>query len=365
MSTIVARSRVSGKLWENRRIGVGVNFRAHKQDVVEREASQNYENQIKRGKPDVLDASDSEHLGLSIATSLTKNDRPLTRKGLRGLSGIGKVRIPNAGLRLQKVYGRKNISFTTLTLPKLPDELWDVVSASDWTLLEDKVRKLFMYYLKKQSIEDFCYVAEIQEDRFKETGKPYIHYHILHPCRHKRYRCKQTNKMLWIISADDLRKKWSKLVWNWIRELGNKYNVCLGNKFAESKPVFNASIDMQVIRKDASRYMAKYASKGADCIDAMIEAGYENCIPYHWYYISKSLIAKVLQAVKIVKEYVATVLLEEAKKVCGTNTASVLFEWVKLITRIKENGDELICGFAGSMSRDGVKYVHSLVNLQS
>jgi hypothetical protein len=56
--------------------------------------------------------------------------------------------------------------------------------------------------------------------------------------------------------------------------------------------------DIDVVYKDAARYLGKYLSKGGKVIDEIIEAGKRDELPSKWDRISDSLRSKVKQEIK-------------------------------------------------------------------
>ena len=353
---ITQRPEYSGKCWENKRFAIGKNFLARKKDLEESWESNAYEHEVTRGEEAYKGRLGSDPIGLSTATILTRTAQSRSRKGLKGISGKGKLMVANAGLRLQRKWGKRNIGFTTLTLPALPEKLWENLKAEDFQQLEAAIRKLFLHILGKHKVSEITYVIEIQELRYKETGYPYPHWHILHPSKKAHIAREGCKHNPWFIDANILRRKWEKIVWNWIYALGKKHDCTYGKDALKTMKTFKASIDMQTIKKDASRYIAKYASKGVKCIDAMIDNAHIHLIPCQWWYVSTSLKKEVIAHITNIKETIARQIFMQIVHMDAMEN-NPLFEWTKIIEREKDDGSVIVVCVIGQVTELGMRII--------
>ena len=174
------------------------------------------------------------------------NDAGRKRAVGSGISGLGRKMIRNGGymVNIMKI----DAGFYTFTLPRLAQEDYEAVF-DDWA----NIVRTFMQWVNRR-LDDAgmpkysFWVTEYQINRSNDVGCPVPHLHMCCPCYHPG-----TKKF--IFEADELRVAWSRAILPRCRK--SVRNVS-----------FASSVDCQVCRKDPSRYMSKYMTKGSHAEDA-------------------------------------------------------------------------------------------------
>lgn len=188
-------------------------------------------------------------LGLSKVLNSHKptfNDAGRKRAVGSGISGLGRKMIRNGGYLMENT--SIPAGFYTFTLPRLAQE--DYVSVfDDWA---NVIRSLIQWMGRK--LDDaglpryLFWVTEYQVNRSNDVGCPIPHLHLCCPCYYPG-----TTKF--IFEADELRVAWSRAILPRCRKSVRNVN-------------FASSVDCQVCKKDPSRYMSKYMTKGSHAEDA-------------------------------------------------------------------------------------------------
>lgn len=114
---------------------------------------------------------------------------------------------------------------------------------------------------------EFSYlsVLEIQPARYHESGVPALHIHYVSSCY-------LPGTWEFIISADGYRDIWRK--------------VCMS--VVGGGAAVGASVDAQVVKKDAGAYLAKYFSKGVEHLGGLVEYA-PSQLPSRWWSSSRNL----------------------------------------------------------------------------
>lgn len=272
-------------------------------------------------------------LGLSNVAKFSQAKLP-ARRGLKGLTGRGRSLIQNGCLLLERMVDRKQIAFFTCTLPPhIPEP-----TAEEWSAVND----LFLRSLRKRLVkeglpEHIVGCTEIQGKRYEQTGRPCKHIHGVFVGR-ERYGH-------WRILPNELTEMWRSAVCNVI---GN------GNDNGN----WNASCNVQRIRKSVSGYMAKYMSKGTDTIQRMVEEGHTNLIPSTWYFCTNELRRMVDRATKKLVGEVALQFLDSLKS-CIEKTL-----WFWRDVRVKgADGRDFVVGSFGQLTPIGMEIAQHFVTV--
>lgn len=183
---------------------------------------------------------------LGLSKALNSHRRISGESGRRrsvgfGISGLGRKNIRNGGWMINSM--KLSAGFYTLTLPRLHQEDYEAIF-DDWA----NITRTFMQWVHRR-LDDAgvprysFWVTEYQVNRSNDVGCPIPHLHMCCPCYYPASR-------KFIFCADELRVAWSRAILPRCR------------KFARDVS-FAASVDCQVCKKDPSRYMSKYMTKGS------------------------------------------------------------------------------------------------------
>jgi hypothetical protein len=229
-------------------------------------------------------------IGLSPLTNSHKNF-PVERKprGSKGITGHGKRMTRNGAWLQQKIFGKKQLGFLTVTLPSFPDRP-DIISALgwDWSELVRQFLQEFTRAIKRsgnQAIWSGC--TEIQEKRLAKYGDVAPHLHIVYHARNESGG--------FFVHVNTMRVIWRRII-----------DARILHYFGEEvEYVWGAAIDCASVKKDAGAYLGKYMSKGRQVTEMMTEKGLADMIPSNWWHCClelkravKSLISDVPQDVK-------------------------------------------------------------------
>lgn len=226
--------------------------------------------------PDVCDPA-TPPIGLSdVANSheiLAGEDVPPEAKsraarGSNGLSTRGRRQIRNGCYLLKQKYSGR-LGFLTLTLPSFPyrDDLLSFLIL-EWAELLRHFLLKYSRLAKKLGFPSY-YVGcvEIQGERFDKYGHPCPHAHIVYVCRRKIVGND------FYISASDFRRLWRETIENRLKALSSDCPVDFED---------GAAIDCVVLKKDPSRYISKYLSKGRNPVQEVKDSGMGSFLPSGW-----------------------------------------------------------------------------------
>lgn len=206
-------------------------------------------------------------IDLAIPTNSHKDlEEVRPRRGQKGLTARGARMVRNACDALERFYGRDNLSFCTLTLPRLSyEEFW--VASSSWAeIVRRFYQKLGRRLRKLGSSSSYVGVTELQPSRSSRDGVPALHVHFVFVGRRR-------GGSQWLVHWSELRSWWQdSLEWALSRAVDCTH--------AEN---------VQRVRATASGYMSKYMSKGGDLTDPILSNEMGWSLPTSWYNVSLNL----------------------------------------------------------------------------
>lgn len=217
----------------------------------------------------------SSPMGLSAPT-ISHRKTKRKRRGQRGISSRAKKMVRSCATVLEETYGQKRLVFLTLTLPDaMTDEEFKTVCLSWSDLIRQFWQQLERLLERKQLPKAHVFVNEIQEKRFRSSGRVGLHCHGLYVGRHAGEQ--------WAISYKTVNQLWARLLTN-----------CIGRDIDCSK-----ATEVDSLRKSCKAELGKYISKGCKIVNAIIESGQGDLLPTAWYGASKSLKAEVKAGMRV------------------------------------------------------------------
>ena len=181
------------------------------------------------------------HLDLTLLSNSHMGDAGGPRRGTKGLTSDGRKMVRNAVWRVQRLKGRKCLSFVTLTIPRVSfEEGWYV--STNWS----EIVRIFYQKLGRRlesmgAPKLWASVTEMQPERSAREGHPALHLHFVIVGRLSRYSD-------WLFSPSDLRELWRSVL----------------EPYIPGERDWSRCENVQQVRKDASAYMSKYLSKGVE-----------------------------------------------------------------------------------------------------
>lgn len=209
--------------------------------------------------PDELQALSSLNLS-NLSNSEKPPGRVRAKRGLRGITGHGRLLVKDSASWLQKEYGKERLAFWTITVP--PQCLNETL-IGNWSKCVESVRKKLIYHLEKHGLPPYIIgVTEVQPKRFVQNKTvPPLHMHIVYVAGFEKY--------VPLISKETLTKLWTDTL-----------TTHSGIQAPEGK-----GSHVQFIRKDVVGYLGKYMSKGFYDMEGLDK----NLCPPSWYFCTKPL----------------------------------------------------------------------------
>jgi hypothetical protein len=177
--------------------------------------------------------------------------------------------VRNAAWWLQDFLGRFVLSFLTATLPDEAIALMEESGqfAAMWAEIIRQYEQWLTRRLRREGLLDIVVgVSEVQEKRWKKTGKVGLHLHWV-------FQGRKDSKSAWAIRPEEFQTAWLRIVSN-----------VVGQKI-ESK----SATRVEKVKHSIENYLAKYMTKGGQVIKDIIEAGKRDQLPASWWNVSNVL----------------------------------------------------------------------------
>lgn len=255
--------------------------------------------------------------------------------GRKGITRHAQRQVRNAAFLLQQRYGKKRLSFITVTLPVLPSDCWYEVCAN-WSRIRKAFYQGIRYRLQSAGLPtEVVGCVEVQSQRMETEGVPALHIHALFVGRKARKG--------WAIDPEDLRRLWRNSVENVLkRSLGEVY--------------WGSCENMESPKGDVAKYLAKYMSKGVECLKLWLDQCPEMPVPKQWYTLSRELKKLIESKIKVLRRDAAKFVVYAA--IYGDD------QWITFV-KMKEiknrMGISYIVAGGGSLTCGALKVVQGLI----
>lgn len=199
-------------------------------------------------------------IGLSNATNSDKR----ARRGSKGISSRQRDVLCWGANAIESVYGKRSLSFLTLTLPDLSQGDFDSVR-ENWHLIVEYMQKTIKRELKKHGIiTSICGCVELQLERYEKCGRLYPHLHLV-------FRGRLGTRSGWAIEPSVFRALWAASVSRFLTDF---------------RGTWEASENVQPVRKSIGGYLAKYISK---CASKHVPNSLDRWHPSDWILVSRGI----------------------------------------------------------------------------
>lgn len=296
-------------------------------------------------------------LGLSMPAKSEK----MQVRGQKGITSRGRNRVMDAITLLEKTYGKDRLSFVTLTVP--PKFLNRVVRV--WSRAIDLMKRSLSNKLKASDLPiEIVGVYEIQKKRFDREGGVPLHAHLVMVGRKK--------KGTWFISPKSITKLWFRSCRTAVKSLGynsleNENNNANGNTNTNANGnaysnvnrneivsdwnigEWNASTNVQRVRKSAARYLSKYVTKGATEVQEIIKEGNGNLLPRAWYILTQTLLDRVKKSIQVYSGCDANHMFEMLR-----DESDRYLRYQRFVTLDRGDGRQFCVGWYGYLTPQGV-----------
>jgi hypothetical protein len=183
---------------------------------------------------------------------------------------------------LQDWCGKENLSFLTCTLPDEALEWMSITGLAPqlWAEIVRQFEQWLKRRLKREGLLEFIVgVTEVQESRWKKSGKVGLHLHWAFQGRANR-------KSAWAIKKEEFAEAWLRIVSNVI------------DRKVESK----SATRVERVKKSIENYLAKYMTKGGKVIQDIVEAGKIDLLPSSWWNVSNELKRIIKRSIRQISE---------------------------------------------------------------
>lgn len=263
----------------------------------------------------------------SLPNSHKASNRPETY-GRKGLSGYGGKFVRNAGHVLQDRFGKRRLTFLTVTLPPMCPEA-AVAVASSWG---ETVRQLLQWLtrqLERQGLpKAVCSVTELQTQRLESGDSACLHLHVVFVGRLAGGAWKITPKMV---------RAW------WLKRL----STVTGGEVESLN-----CVDMKAVKRDAGNYLSKYMSKGAGSIERYAESVGWDAVPRQWWNVSKTMRDAVKR--RCLRGESIMLVLDAMVYSHYTEDDYDAFKFVRAIEVKATEYQSFVVGFWGKLTQDSV-----------
>lgn len=214
-------------------------------------------------------------LGLSHPRNFDKKMPAPTRRGLKGITSLGKRRVRNAAYMLTRENGKHRLTFATVTLPGLSGRQMSRVH-KEWHRCIDFYRREVGRVLRKHGLSgEIVGVTEVQEKRYATSGIPVLHAHFVFSGAPRSGG--------WALTPRIHDHIWKKSIEHVLEEdIGEMKSAC----------------QLKSVTDSAEAYLGKYISKGIKAIGAVVRQGWGEWMPKQWWNCSQSLTKRMEEKVE-------------------------------------------------------------------
>lgn len=260
------------------------------------------------------------------SSNVLNSHKPRKARGRKGMSRYNKRLVVNSCILLERKYGKKHLSFVTLTLPP------ECESGSSELYIESK-RQMLQWLQRRLAASllpsEVIGCTELQGSRFANTGAFALHEHWVFVGR-KPYSS-------WGITPKALQSAW-------LRILSNVYQVGISEEHSK------AACRIESIVKSTSAYLGKYMGKSEAVAKRAIEAGLEHCLPSSW-------VTRSISMLKMFNLSIVRFNIEDSISISHAiiDNASTFCRWSRHLWLEMESGFNVWLGFVGYFNSDGFK----------
>lgn len=260
------------------------------------------------------------------------------RYGLRGMTSEARRKVRASAYLLQERYGKRRLSFVTLTVPPLHDRKSEIQLASRWhDAIRYLVRRIKQLLHQRGLPRCVVGVVEIQTQRYASTGQFPLHVHLVLVGRKR-------SQGAWGIHYSEFRQAWADIL-----------QLIVGHPI-ETRYLEN----VKEVEKDAGNYLGKYMSKSQNEIEKVREDGNEWMLPKQWWFSTKEMKCWLKSRTK--KGAKCGLLLESLVHEVWDNPGEYPDLWLRKI-EVDLDGFKYVAGWIGKIPLDWVQDLQSLLML--
>jgi len=201
---------------------------------------ESYKNLLAGGLPLLPEVfSSTEGNPGALGSSIANNSQSRSPRGSKGITSSARDILCWSANQLERVYGRRCMSFLTLTLPPLSEpDLKRIQSA--WSKIVNSVQDEIKKELNSHGIQtSIAGCTELQLERGESDGLCWPHLHMV-------FRGRRDAHSLWALSPSRIRAIWSGIINRVVPSGAYDWSSCE---------------NIQQVNKSCGGYLAKYISK--------------------------------------------------------------------------------------------------------
>lgn len=248
------------------------------------------------------------------------------RRGMKGITRNGSRLVRNTAHMMQQKWGRKVLSFLTLTVPPVSEDE-EKKLCLEWS----RIIRVFCQRLKRmleaQGLPPvYVGVTEVQEKRWNQYQQVGLHVHIVFVGRRTAYDD-------WAFTPTEFREAWLSVL------------STVLDRDVESRSCEN----LQMVKKSASGYLGKYMSKGCRIVNEIAESKGSEYIPTAWYTCAMPLKNAYKKSIRQAWDEDVNIIAR-LPLLCLAGVVKHVG-----ITKIEIGGREVLVGISGKFEMDKVR----------
>lgn len=224
-------------------------------------------------------------------------EKPKKDYGRNGITSKGRLRVRDGATILENKYGRRALTFATVTLPAMPDNCLQEICQQWGNYVNRLVEEIKRELARHNAPLEIIYCTEIQENRYKTYGQIAPHLHLLWYAYERDIHGASIGR--YAISADKLREINQRV----INRIIPDYQINV-----------SASVDVQKVKKSAANYLGKYMSKGGKVVEQIKKDGNADQLPRSWWGVTKELRQEIIKSIIKVTGNIAKNLFYHTEK---------------------------------------------------
>lgn len=285
----------------------------------------------------LLPDAEGDPSGVALSNgSISRDESKRARKGLKGISSYGQQMLRSAAFMVERDYGKEDLCFATLTLPRLPTDARRKLQAN-WAILLNRFLEWVTRKLEAagRPLKVFGCV-EVQSERLSDSGEGYLHLHAIWPSHSNR------GGRVWAVEADELRTWWKAAI----------------ERFAGVSLSYYPRVDTVPVKQSAEKYLGKYLSKGGGLIEEFIKAEGEESCPTAWWFMTAAMKRQITS--ETVTGQDLGVLLDSLIEGAFDSCSLAAFEWVRAVD-VEIDGKKKTMGWCGRLTAEVADDLRRLV----
>lgn len=260
------------------------------------------------------------------SSNVLNSHKPRKARGRKGMSRYNKRLIVNSCVLLEKNYGKKHLSFLTLTLPPECEN----GTANLYAEAKRQLGQWLQRRLGKVGLPSYVIgCTEIQMGRYGKSGAVALHEHWVFVGRRPGAS--------WCIRPNEIQQAWLSI-------LESCYKVAIAETHRHS------AVRIESIKRSVGAYLGKYMSKSDAVVDGIIADGREECLPSSW-------VTRSMSMLKMFNLSIVRFNIEDSISISHAimDNASIFCRWSRHLWIEVESGFNVWLGFVGYFNSEGFK----------